>query len=170
MGILADRLDAMQVQAMSPDGHIGGVLRNRTEVFIAFRPGSYDHYVESALEAQLTALAQLLWVGRTREYYAALSEAFGETITGESPAIGERDISYRSARDDLIAEGTSADGAVYIGVRGMRTWAVRIADGALGSLTEDEFAARAYEASHAMIVDQFAKIRRLKNYWYAHAE
>src|SRR5215475_2811586 len=169
MGVLADRLDDMQVQATSPDGHISGLLRNRSEVFIAFRPGSYVQYDEHRLQEQLSALARLLWAGRTREYYAALSEAFGDAITAESPAISERDRAYRSARDELVAEGMSADGLVYIGVRGMRTWAVRIADGALGSLREEEFTERVYEASHAMILDQFAKIRQLKDYCYADA-
>src|SRR5215475_3896211 len=154
MGVLADRLDDMQVQATSPDGHISGLLRNRSEVFIAFRPGSYVQYDEHRLQEQLGALARLLWAGRTREYYAAISE---------------RDRAYRSARDELVAEGMSADGLVYIGVRGMRTWAVRIADGALRSLREQDFTERAYEASHAMILDQFAKIRQLKDYCYADA-
>jgi hypothetical protein len=49
----------------------------------------------------------------------------------------------------------------------MRAFAVRIAEGALATLTEEEFAARAYEASHAMIADQFAKIRQLKDYCFA---
>jgi hypothetical protein len=167
VGVLADRLDSMQVTSTSPDGQIAGVLRNRTEVFIAFRPGSYGRYSESVLADQLGALARLLWAGRTREYYAALSEAFGETITGESPAISERDRYYRAAREELVAEGLSSDGLVYVGVQGMRTWAVRVAEGTIRELDEHEFATRVYEASHAMINDQFAKIRQLKNYCYA---
>jgi hypothetical protein len=157
----------MQVTSTSPDGHIAGVLRNRTEVLIAFRPGSYGRYSESVLADQLGALARLLWAGRTREYNAALSEAFGETITGESPAISERDRYYRAAREELVAEGMSGDGLVYVGVQGMRTWAVRVADGTIRELDEHEFATRVYEASHAMINDQFGKIRQLKNYCYA---
>lgn len=167
MGVLADRLDTLQVAATSPDGLISGVLRNRTEVLIAFRPGSYGRYSEAALADQLGALARLLWAGRTREYYAALSEGFGETITGESPAIGERDRAYRAARAELVAEGRSSDGLVYVGVQGMRTWLVWVADGIIRELDEHEFATRVYQAAHAMIDDQFAKIRQLKNYCYA---
>ncbi|HEY7177519.1 MAG TPA: hypothetical protein VH442_21590 [Micromonosporaceae bacterium] len=167
MGILADRLDTMQVRVVSPDGNISGLLRGRSDVMITFREGAYQRYTEQALAEQLVALARLLWAGRTREYYAALSEAFGHPITGESAAIGERELAYRAARDELVAEGVSSDGLVYLGAQGMRAFAVRIAEGALATLTEDEFAARAYEASHAMIADQFAKIRRLKDYCFA---
>ena len=56
---------------------------------------------------------------------------------------------------------------MYVGVRGMRTWALRIADDTIRELDEHEFATRLYEASHAMITDQFAKIRQLKNFCYA---
>ena len=167
MGMLADRLNTMEVSAVSPDGNISGRLRNRSEVVLAFRPGSYGRYSEYGLADQLGGLARLLWAGRTREYYVALSEAFGETISHETPAVSERDRVYRAARDELIAEGKSADGSVYVGVQGMRAWVVRIADGTIRELDEDEFGMRVYEASHAMITDQFAKIRQLKDYVYA---
>jgi len=167
VGILADRLDRMQVQVVSPDGHISALLRNRSEVVIEFQPGSYARYGERAAEDQLSAVARLLWAGRTREYFAALSEAFGTPISGESPAIGERDRRYRAARDELIAEGASADGLVYVGAQGMRVFVVRIADGALRTLSEAEFVANVDEASQAMITDQFAKIRMLKDHCFA---
>jgi len=167
VGILADRLDRMQVRVVSPDGHISALLHNRSEVVIAFQPGSYARYSEHAVSDQLSAVARLLWAGRTREYFAALSEAFGTPIAGESPAIGERDRRYRAARDELIAEGVSSDGLVYVGAQGMRVFVVKIADGTLRTLGEGEFAASVREASYAMITDQFAKIRMLKDSCFA---
>lgn len=101
-----------------------------------------------------------------REYYAAVSEAFGEAITGESRAVSPRDHEYHSARDELVAEGRSSDGAVEIAVRGMREWTVRIADGTLRRLNEQEFAPRFAEAAAELIRDQSTKIRALKNRIY----
>jgi hypothetical protein len=48
----------------------------------------------------------------------------------------------------------------------MRDWRVRIAEGTLRRLTEDEFVLRAREASDAMIRDQLTKISQLKQRIY----
>ncbi|HEY9474547.1 MAG TPA: hypothetical protein VIS06_11950 [Mycobacteriales bacterium] len=166
MGVLSDRLDGMRVRASSPDGMIVGELRNRTEVYLSFVDGTYRRYGKQALEDQLAGLARRLWAGRMREYYAAVSAAFGETIRGESPATGQRDVAYYAARDDLVAEGRSADGRVYVATQGMRNWTVRIADGTLRALTEEEFAVRVREAAGELIRDQLGKIRELKQQFY----
>jgi hypothetical protein len=166
MGVLADRLDNMRVRVQSPGGKIAAELRGRTDVRLSFSPESYRYFNEWDLERQLAALARLLWAARMREYYAAVSEAFGETITGESPPQTWRDQEYYSARDSIVAEGRSADGRIQLAVRGMTEWTVRIADGSLRTLTEDEFCARVGEAAAELISDQFAKIRELKNQIY----
>lgn len=160
--MLSDRLDGMRIRASSPDGAVTAELHDRTQVDISFVPGSYRDYDETTLEQQLVGLGRRLWVGRMKEYYAAVSEAFGETITKEARPVGRRDVAFHKARDELIAEGRSADGRVHLQVRGMRSWTVRITNGTLHTLTEDAFAARVHEAAAALIGDQFAKVRELK--------
>lgn len=156
----------MRVQATSPDNMITGELRDRTEVYLSFAPGSYRQYRTASLEEQLAGLARRLWVGRMRKYYEAMSEAFGETITKEPPPEGQRDADFHAARDELVAEGHSADGRIHVAVRGMRHWTVRIADGTVRRLTEEQFAAGVRDAARELISDQFAKIRELKREIY----
>jgi hypothetical protein len=156
----------MRVRVSLPGGNIAGELRDRTEVQLSFAPGSYYRYGERELERHLASIAKLLWAGRMKEYYAAVSEAFGETITGEPRPVSPRDQDYYSARDDLIAEGRSSDGRIYVAVRGMQIWTVRIADGTVRALDEDEFAVRAREAAARLIRDQLTKIRALKDRFY----
>jgi hypothetical protein len=164
--VLSDRLDSMRVRVASPDGMIIGELRNRTEVRLSFVSGSYRQYDTSTLEQQLAGLARRLWAGRTRKFYEALSEAFGETVTGESRPVSPRDVAFHAARDELIAQGRSADGRVRVAVRGMRRWRVKITDSTLRTLSEEEFSARAGEAAVALIRDQLEKIRELKQQFY----
>jgi hypothetical protein len=166
VGVLSDRLDEMRVQATSADGAIVGELRNRNEVHLTFAPGSYRRYNELTLEDQLIGLARLLWAGRMKKYYAAVSEAFGETVTGEPRPVGPRDVAYHAARDELVAEGRSADDRVHVAVQGMRRWTIRIKRGTVRALSEEEFAVRAGEAASELIRDQFSKIKELKRRIY----
>jgi hypothetical protein len=69
-------------------------------------------------------------------------------------------------RDNLIAEGKSADSRIHIAVKGMRHWTVRIADGTVRTLTEEQFASGVREAARELINDQFAKVQELKQKIY----
>ncbi len=162
MGVLADGLDNMRVHASTPGGSISAELHGRSDVRVSFAPGYYRRVERSDLEAHLASLAKLLWVARMREYYELRSEATGERITGEPPAISPRDVDYDRQREGLLAEGASADGAVYISVLGMKTWTVRVTTQALNSLREDEFAARLGEAAALLISDHRRQVRELK--------
>src|SRR5438876_1407072 len=112
MGILADRLDRMLVAVEAPGGRARAQLSGRTDVTVSFARGYYDNTTEADLERQLTALAKLLWAARTREYEAALRDAFRHPTIGDRPVRDERDRAYREARDRLVAEGRSAGGRV----------------------------------------------------------
>jgi hypothetical protein len=166
MGVVADRLDAMVVQAEAPGGRISAKLRDRTQVELSFEPGSYRHLDERWLERQLAAVAALLWAGRMKVYHAARSEAFGMPLTGESPPATARDREYDVALEGLVAEGRAADGSVSVSVRGMRSWAVHIAPGTLQRLDEDAFVERVRAAAAALIQDQFAQVAQLKQRIY----
>ncbi|WP_117214158.1 hypothetical protein [Allorhizocola rhizosphaerae] len=162
MGILADGLDNMRVQASTPGGSINAQLHGRSDVYVSFAPGYYRRVDRGDLEAHLASLARLLWVARMREYYALLSDALGMQVTGESPAISPRDVEYERQRDGLRAEGRASDGSVTVSVVGMKTWKVSVSDHALNTLREEEFAARVGEAAGALIHDHRRQIRELK--------
>jgi hypothetical protein len=167
VGVLSDRLGAMQVRVISPNRQIAAELRNgSSEVSLSFAPGTYRRFDERTLEGALADLGKLLWVARMKEYYAAVSEAFGETVTGEPTPETQRDREYRADRARLIAEGSSRDRRVRLAVRGMETWTVRIAAGTVRALTEEEFAARVSEAAHDLIADQKTKIWQMKQRHY----
>ncbi|MGH3389976.1 MAG: hypothetical protein ACRDOO_13990 [Actinomadura sp.] len=166
MGVLSDRLDSMRVRVPSPDGMITGELRNRMEVRLSFASGSYRQYDIPTLERQLVGLARRLWAGRTRKFYEALSEAFGETVTGESRPVSPRDVAFHAARDELVVQGRSADGRVRVATRGMQRWRVKITDGTLRTLSEEEFSVRVSEAAAALIREQLEKVRELKQQFY----
>ena len=57
-------------------------------------------------------------------------------------------------------------GRVHVAVQGMRDWTVRIADGTLRALTEEEFGVRVREAAAELIRDQLDKVRELKQQFY----
>src|SRR5690349_20523264 len=101
----------------------------------------------------------------TCTWYAS-DEIAGGVEPEESPAIGRQDKAYASQRQELVAEGRSADGRITITVRGMRSWRVRITPGTLRTLDERQFSAGFGEAAHALIRDQFTGIRTLKNHGY----
>jgi hypothetical protein len=166
VGVLADRLDSMHVHAATPDGAISADLNGRTDVSLSFARGYYDQCSERDLERRLTAVAILLWVGRMRALYAALSEAYKQTITGEDRPISPRDVEYAELRDALVARGRSADSRITVSVRGMREWSIRVKDGTVREIDERAFAAAAGEAAADLIRDQFAQIALLKNRVY----
>jgi DNA-binding protein YbaB len=167
MGVLTDRLDAMTLEVSGPGGQVTAELRNRAEVDLRFAPDAYRQYDERTLEQHLETLAKLLWAARTKAYYAALSLAFGTSITGEARPLTRRDQDFDAERDELVAEGRSADGLVSISVRGMRSWTVEIEPGTLRRLDEHEFADRVRAAAAVLIKDQYARVADLKRRIYA---
>jgi hypothetical protein len=162
VGVLADRLAGMRVHASLPDGGVSGEFSAERGVDISFAWGTYRTLDERELERRLASLARLLRVAQAREYYAAVSEAFGQTVTKELPPLTPRDVAYDKARAELVAEGWSADGRVGVTVHGMTAWRFRIADGTLRLLDEREFADRVRQAGAELLRDQAAKIQALK--------
>jgi len=155
MGLIADRLDSLRVHASVMDGGICGELQGRTTVRITVAPWVVVN--DRGLERHFESLARLLWAARMRAYFAAVSEAFGERVTREPVPVGSRDVAYRTARDGIVARGSSRDGRVVVEVLGMRQWRVAVrgaADTALGSAAQ--------EAAEALIRDQIRQVRGLK--------
>jgi hypothetical protein len=166
MSELSDLLDRMRVRASVARGAITGELHDHDQVDVSFAPGFYDRTTDTALEQHLVSLARLMRAEYVRQYYAAVSTAFGRTITKDPPPIGRQDTDYAAQRQDLAAEGRSSSGRITITVRGMQTWRMRIAPGTVRVLNETQFAAQFREAASAVIRNQFAGIRALKNRIY----
>jgi hypothetical protein len=151
----------MVVRVQAPSGSLSAEIRGRNDVSVAFAPGFYYRADEHEMEHQLASVAKLLWAARTREYNRIISDEHEQTIEDTRP-VSERDYEFYEKRDSLLAEGQSTDGRVYLSVRGMREWKVKVASGAMHQLREDEFTAQVASAARELIADQIAKIRELK--------
>lgn len=166
MGLLAQRLDEMHVRVTAPGGDLSGELRGRDQVRIAFAAGRYQWLSEQYVEQQLAAVGRLLWAARMKAYHAAVSDALQMPVDRDEPPVSQQDVDFTAARDNLVAQGACADNSVHIEVRGMRSWTVAIAPGSLRRFREDEFTVRVQEAATALIRDQFAQVRSLKDRIY----
>jgi hypothetical protein len=166
MGELADRIHVMRVRASTPDGGITAELRDRDEVSLAFREGLYDLCDDGDLERRLAALANLLWVARTREYWRVFGEVTGDYSTGEDKPLTARDADWRTERDALVATGSSAGGRIKVRAIGMRRWEVNIRPGTVRTMDERQFALAAGQAAGELIRDQFAKVAALSHKYY----
>jgi hypothetical protein len=163
---LGDALDRMRVRVSVAGDAIIGELHDNDRVDLSFAQGHYNSAAESTLEEHLVSLARVMHAEYVRQYFRAVSEAYGQTVTKEPPAIGRQDKEYAAQRRELVAEGRSVDGRITVTVRGMQSWRVRIAPGTLRALDERRFCERFGEAAHALIRDQFAGVRSLKNHVY----
>jgi hypothetical protein len=163
---LRETLNRMRVRVSVAGGSITGELHDNDRVDLSFAPGCYDRIAVTAMEDHLVSLARTMHIEYVRQYFRALSEAFEQTITKEPSAIGRQDREYAERRQELAAVGRSAGDQVTITVRGMRSWRVQIAQGALRALDERQFAIAFGEAAQGLIRDQFAGIRSLKGQVY----
>jgi hypothetical protein len=161
MGDLANRLNRLHVRAQVPGTDIVGVVRDRSDVMVSFAEHSYYEATEAELEWRLANLARLLWAGWTRGYYAEVSAATGRTVTGERPAVTERDRLFREERARTTARGSAADDRVTVVFHG-RDVTVHIEPGTLRELTEEEFVAAVRTAARNLIEDHQRQIADLR--------
>jgi hypothetical protein len=166
MGIMADRLDSMVVTANSPDGQVTATVSKREQVDIEFRRGAYRRYDERTLEHQLARMATLAWIGYRRGYFEALSAANGETIRGDEEEWDANRRRFQQARAAVVAEGASPTGWIRAEATGLTHWRVRIEDGALTQLTEDEFRSEARGTVAALLMDYDEKMLALKDEFF----
>jgi len=162
MGIMADRLAALVVKATSPDGQIEGELRDNDALRLSFRPGAYRHYTEDGLGRQLSRLALRMWTGYQRAYDEAVAEATGRPVERSVEEWDANRRRFRKAQAETKCTGFSTDGWVYAETTGMVSWTFVVRNGALSSLSEDEFVDQALSAYFAMNGDYRAKMRELR--------
>jgi hypothetical protein len=145
MGELADRLDRVIVQETSPDGRITATQTHRSEVTLQFGRGAYRRYTEAMLEGQLAGLARAVRASCQRSFYETLSAVTGQSITA-GEAERELDGAERrlyEAQRALCVEITSPGGWITAETQGLDHWRIRIENGALRALSEEEFVAEA---------------------------
>lgn len=161
-----DPLDAIEARAYSPDNAILAHLHDRTQVKLEFRPGAYARYQAETLEPQLNQLATRLWVEYRRSHFRALSETRGETISGDEREDSPKLQRFTRAQAALPLQGISPGQWIKIRSEGLLRWQVRLAQGTLFRLTEQEFLAELDAALRALLADYFDKMRRLKEEYF----
>ncbi len=162
MADVGAQLADLRVRVTSPNGACSAELVGRSQIRLAFSGSFYYRTDERELEAQAEALCRLLWAARAREVDAIVTRAGGRTVTAEQ-ARSPLDEEYYRRLDRLVASGRSPDGRIEVTASaGMRQWSVRIEDGTLQAVSEEEFIASAAHAADALIRDQLDQVMQLK--------
>jgi hypothetical protein len=163
MGLLSDKVEALQVSVVAPSGRLSASLTGYSHITPSFTPGAYRRYTEQSLEEEISRVASLLFTARTRAYVDMVSEAFGSPMKNETQALSPRDVAYEAARSELVIEAQSGDGNITLSARGLRSWSVHLARGTLQRLTEDEFVEQLAHVARVFVVQQMDIIRALKD-------
>lgn len=144
MGELADRLNSLVVRETSSDGNITVTREHRNHITLGFRPGAYRSYDETTLAGQLGELARAVRGRCQRSYYETVSDVTGQPVTaGEAEReLDGRGRRFREAQRALHIEMASSDGWITVETEGLDHWRVRIRNGALRALSEQEFVAQ----------------------------
>lgn len=144
MTTLRDLLASLKVNVTSPDGHIKARLAGGDDLKIAFRPGAYQDYKERELEHQLERLAVLAWVGYRRGYFEAMAKSSNQTVDEvKKPHWDAKYRRYYKAVEEMVAQGESPSGVIRARSKGFAFWKVRIEDGALEAMDEEQFLSEA---------------------------
>jgi hypothetical protein len=162
MGVLADRLDDLHVTVSTPDETCFGELRGRTGVRVWFAPGYYQYSDAGRLQQKLAQVGRLLYVAHMKEYWDAMSEAWGRPMS-EAPAEESR---FNALAREIESEGVSDDGIVNVRAIGMYQWAVTLPANVTSKVSEEEFSRAAQQAGERVLVDHLAKMKQVKFHLY----
>lgn len=153
MGIIRDKLNAMVVHVIAPDGGVEGDFVGGRRVEIAFREDRYFQYHPDNLSSQLEHILQQWFTGYDHGRLA-IRQAVGRPI--EETAKPHWNSTVRDFRQALLEsefEGNSAREFVRVKCIGRRDFTVRFKPDALDELSEDEFAAEFSTAVSDLISD-----------------
>lgn len=162
MGLVADELEALTVRVSSPDGNIQGELKGRAVRF-AFRPGTYRNYREADLEHQFARLMTLLSTGYRRGHGQVMSRHGFTSIVKPSDTEDAGTRQYLDGMVNMRLSGATSKRLLRLRCTGMRDWRCRIAEGALGKLSQSELVAEAEAAVLALIDDYLEQRLFLKD-------
>lgn len=164
MSTLRERLDALTVEATSPDGQIKARLSGDDDLTVAFKPGSFDGYSERALEHQLERLAVLTWVQYRRGYFKALNP--DEPLSDKTTTPTHWNAKYRQYHEEvaeMVGQGKAPSELFEVRSKGLAFWKVRIEDGALKQLGEERFIGELLVAFSRVRADSERKRTLLKD-------
>ncbi|HZE37360.1 MAG TPA: hypothetical protein VE172_00960 [Stackebrandtia sp.] len=161
METYGDMMRRLDLRVSSPDNRIRA--RMHGDGFdIKFNGRGYREYTEPAMEGQLAALFQLLWVGRRKADLMAKAKTMGEEVAAESrnpSSLAGKELFAQRQR--LEVGGTSSGGHVKVGCVGFRDWKVSLKRGTLDELSEDEFRAEVRSLASAVMGDYHHKLQPL---------
>lgn len=164
MSTLRERLDALTVEATSPDGQIKTRLVGDDDLTLAFRPGAFDKYDERGLEHQLERLAVLTWITYRRGYFTALHPDDPDAAKeAQKPHWNTKYRRYHEAVAEMVGKGPAPSGLLEMRSKGLAHWKVRIQDGALKRLGEEQFIKEALAAFARVRADSEMKRTLLKD-------
>jgi hypothetical protein len=129
MSTMSEHLDTMVVEAATPGDTAYARLRGRSDVTVWFAPGYYRQSTDERVADKLAQLGKLLWVARMKEYYRFKSQQLGREIRGEGTPKTPAQAARREARDSIVVEGRSDDGAVSLTSVGLLDWSVTVPRG-----------------------------------------
>ncbi|MEJ7833496.1 MAG: hypothetical protein WKF79_11310 [Nocardioides sp.] len=165
-----DEWDETPVVVSTPSQTVFVTLTGTSWVEVRFAPGFYERANAREMAEQLTRALRLLYVERTRQYYAALSAATGQPVRPGTDTGHRRSADYRRRLSELSAEGSSAGGVVRVFGVGLSGFTVSVTPGSLGAMGEDEFAAACREAGLAFLADHLQQVAELRYDVYVRPE
>ncbi|ADD41715.1 hypothetical protein [Stackebrandtia nassauensis] len=163
MGVVGDQLDAVEVQAISPDGEITVKLGTGDAVDVQFKSDEYFKSVpHETLSHQLGRALTLLAVGRIRKRHQIL-EAEGFEVYGEDDAHWDKRVRvFREKRAQVKAAGRSPKRHIAIATVGLRDFKVRFERDVTRRLSRSEFSGEFGGAVAAVISEYSAQMTQLK--------
>jgi hypothetical protein len=159
-----EQFEETPVRVTAPNEQVSVTLTGTSWVEVSFAPGYYQRADERQLAEQLTRVARLMYVERTRAFYDGLSRETGDIVRPGSGGVStsRETREYHRRLEELSAEGSSADGSVRMFGTGLSHFLVSIAPGTLSRLSEEQFIAAGREAGLAFLADHLQKVRELK--------
>jgi hypothetical protein len=140
MGVLGDRLEAVVVDAASPDRQITASTRSRaSSIDVTFRPGAYRRYRDATLAAQLGELMLRLFERLKEEQRKVIDSVVEMPLHDDGEEFGPERAEYRRAVAAVVAEAADDERFIRISVRSLARWHFLIADRTTKRLTELEF-------------------------------
>ncbi|MFY1669007.1 hypothetical protein ACN27G_03470 [Plantactinospora sp. WMMB334] len=155
-----------EISASSPDGAIWAVTTDGTDLRISFSYAAFGRYTDADLAHQLSRLGQAMWVAFQRSQDDLHERRLASFRTAPRPSAAPEptpgQVAYTEALHEVVAVGTSPDGAIVVRTTGALYWTVEFPDGTLARLGEAAFVSQLTAAVQAMLADREKRIATLK--------
>jgi hypothetical protein len=169
VGELRDRLDAVAVEATSPDRNIRvGTHGEASSIDVVFRPGAYRRYRESDLAHQLAQAMTQLFDQYRHAQRNAVHAVYEIVVHGDDSDADPESRQYHQRSSQLAASGEDENGTVMISSQGLVTWQLTISNGTTRRLTEQEFLDDLSAAFHDLLIGYRAQLVLLKDEIYGY--